>query len=267
MSQPSPPSHSPLTNMVSKNNLFMDWFRGFIDSEGYFGINWNGPNGFVFEFAIELHLDDLPCLLDIQANLSELLGLDSATEVIGAVSEKSKGKTAAFRVTKQEHLVKLLGLLAKYPINSKKYLYLLSFKRAFELYLSYKDKSNHILISTINEIKGGMNKARTDFNMPSDFSFSITPGWLLGFIEGDGSFFIRERYTQLDFNLGQSGRDEALLNEIRDFLLSLPSGDKIETLKVRVNKTVDKRFHRTLLELIIDQQDAINNVIIPFLLN
>lgn len=110
-----------------------------------------------------------------------------------------------------------------------------------------------------------MNKSRTNFEMPSYFRFTITSGLLLGFTEGYGSFFIRERYTLLGFNLGQSGRDEALFNKIRYFLLNLPLGDKVKSLKVRLNKTVNKRFNHTLLELIIDQQDMIDIVIIPFL--
>lgn len=52
--------------------------------------------------------------------------------------------------------------------------------------------------------------------------------------------------------------------DIRDFFLSLPSGDMLEIFKVRINKTVDKRYNRTLVELIIDQQDLIDNVVIPF---
>jgi hypothetical protein len=105
----------------------------------------NGPHGFLFEFAIELHKDDLACLEYIQARLSKLLGFDSATGLIGTVSEKSSGKAAALRVTKQEHLSKLLVLLSKYPLNSsKKYLDFLDFKRAFELYLSHKDKKKSL---------------------------------------------------------------------------------------------------------------------------
>lgn len=39
-----------------------------------------------------------------------------------------------------------------------------------------------------------MNKARTEFDLPADHQVHITWNWLLGFVEGDGSFsFSREQ--------------------------------------------------------------------------
>ena len=37
-----------------------------------------------------------------------------------------------------------------------------------------------------------MNRGRTNFEMAADFKYRITPNWLLGFTEGDGSFFIKK---------------------------------------------------------------------------
>lgn len=75
--------------------------------------------------------------------------------------------------------------------NTKKYLDFSDFKRAFEFYINSKEKTPE-LIEKISCIKKGMNKSRTWFNMP-DHKYRITPGWLLGFVEGDGSFFIRRK--------------------------------------------------------------------------
>jgi len=38
-----------------------------------------------------------------------------------------------------------------------------------------------------------MNSKRIDFNMPISHTITITPNWLLGFIEGEGSFFIEKK--------------------------------------------------------------------------
>lgn len=37
-------------------------------------------------------------------------------------------------------------------------------------------------------LKASMNKARTEFYLPADHLVHITWNWLLGFVEGDGSF-------------------------------------------------------------------------------
>ena len=50
--------HSSNLNQLS----FIEWFRGFIDAEGYFLIAKVGGNSFAFRFIIKLHKDDLNLL-------------------------------------------------------------------------------------------------------------------------------------------------------------------------------------------------------------
>ena len=50
-----------------------------------------------------------------------------------------------------------------------------------------------------------MNKSRTDFKINKEFK--ITPYWLLGFVEGEGSFFISKGkgfHYKSGFSLSQS---------------------------------------------------------------
>ena len=68
-----------------------------------------------------------------------------------------------------------------------------------------------------------MNTHRTVFQMPLDFEPRITSYWLLGFVEGEGSFFVKKDQYKLTFTLTQSTRDLALMESIRDFLYNLPA--------------------------------------------
>lgn len=109
--------------------------------------------------------------------------------------------------------------------EGKKYLDFSDFKRAFELYTNSKTKTPELILD-ITLIKDGMNKGRTNFSMPTEHKYRITPYWLLGFVEGDGSFFIRRKNYQLYFSIAQHSRDLELINKIADFLYDLPKVNK-----------------------------------------
>jgi hypothetical protein len=175
--------------------------------------------------------------------------------------------------------VKLIDILSKYPLNSKKYLDFSDFKRAFELYTSSKLKSPELILE-IGQIKDGMNRGRIYFSMPSEHYYRITPYWLLGFVEGNGSFFIRRKNYQLYF-IVQHSRDYELMNKIADFLYNLPFINKETMLKssIRISESSvpsklsskssqmdsgDNNHNNSATYLVIDHSDLIKFVIIPF---
>jgi len=68
-----------------------------------------------------------------------------------------------------------------------------------------------------------MNTKRTNFDLPSTHKIHITSKWLLGFEEGDGSFYYDISNSRLVFSIGQKG-NFTLMNAIWDFLHNLASG-------------------------------------------
>jgi hypothetical protein len=62
-----------------------------------------------------------------------------------------------------------------------------------------------------------MNTNRKDFNLPLNH-IRITPYWLLGFIEGDGSFFIRRTSLTPSFSLSVTAVQKPVLEKIQTFL-------------------------------------------------
>lgn len=93
-------------------------------------------------------------------------------------------------------------------------------QKAFQLY--YKEStidSRDDVISTIDKIKEGMNKGRL-YEIYDSNNTNITIYWLLGFIEGEGSFNVVKDELITTFTLGQVSKDRPLLEKIVEFLIS-----------------------------------------------
>lgn len=204
----------PTKNMNRED--FLEWFRGFTDAEGCFFIWGNSDKYFRFFFQIKLHIDDYNVLESIQESLG-----------IGKVYT-SKDE-ATFVVTAKEEVKIIIDIFNKNSLNSTKYLNFLSFKKAFELYTGNSFTEDHKsslsqdlrsldLKKEIELIKSNMNSKRFDFKLPESHKIRITNYWLLGFVEGDGSFtLIRNNKYKLRFDISQSSKDLLLMVEIKNY--------------------------------------------------
>ena len=161
-----------------KDQDFYEWFRGIVEGECSFDFKRKqGTKNFEFNFRILLHIDDLALLLFIQSKLG-----------VGAV--KTYSKTALFKVIRIKDIQVIIDIFSSNPLNTTKHLNFLDFKKAYELYIN-SDKKSLELINHIDNIKSGMNKSRIDFKRNNDFK--ITPYWVLGFVEAEGSYSRAER--------------------------------------------------------------------------
>ncbi len=162
------------SNLDQDRNKFLEWFRGFTDAEGYFVIT-NNRNNYTFVFGVGLHIDDLKVLESIQQTLQ-----------IGKIYTRSD--KAEFVVKRIDEVKLIIEIFTKTPLNSNKQLNFLAFKQAFEVYSQTSEKNEQLRFH-IEEIRSSMNNNRSEFSWV-DRKFNITPWWLLGFVEGDGSFNI-----------------------------------------------------------------------------
>ena len=112
---------------------FIEWFCGFIDSEGNFYIeSMNNGRSYRFNFQITLHIDDISTLYLIKIKLG-----------IGEIRDRDT--KAVFTIRVQKDIVKIINILSKNPLNTKKkYLDFSDFKRAFELYTNCKEKTSEL---------------------------------------------------------------------------------------------------------------------------
>jgi hypothetical protein len=234
-----------------------EWFCGLTDGEGSFLISTRGTN-YMFTFKIKLHVDDTDMLNFIQ----KFLG-------IGKVY--TYGNASEFSVNKQIEVKKILDIFNNYPLNSTKYLNFLAFKKAFELYTSSNDQNSADIVQGIAEIRSSMNKSRFDFEMPKDKQFRITPYWLLGFVEGEGSFYAENKYNfVLGFAITQRASDLALMEKIKIYFSNLSSAGLPVNAKVPnystevVSLSTYQRESGSYVNLIITRTDFILDVLIPF---
>lgn len=245
-------SKSYSTTNIPNNKEFLEWFAGFTDAEGNFMILAT-PSGFTFKFSIGLHVDDLSVLNTIRDKLG-----------IGSVYVYKSN--CFFNVTKKEDLLKLIAIFDIYSLNSSKRLDFLDLKKAFYLYIN-KSHLSPELTNQILEIKNGMNTQRTSFEVSHVY---ITKYWLLGFIEGEGSFSLGRANLSPTFSIKLTESQLPLLIEIKKYLESNLGFDNYSVQKLEfssvmaIGKGKAVNNCKPLATLTIINIHVLNNYFIPF---
>ena len=251
--------YSTNTNQDSLNDVeFYEWLCGFIDGEGSFRIRKDfrrSKSPFVFEFAINLHIDDKDVFNYIKTRLN-----------LGKVN--SYEKLCRFTVYSKAEIRQIIDILSKYPLKTTKRLDFEDWKKAFELY--YNDKntndSKENIIPIIDKLREGMNKGRP-YEISKLDDIKITKHWLLGFIEGEGSFFIVKEGFATTFTLGQISREKPLLEKIVEFFKSYNEKFYIKESSLSIyDKAKDDGINQNpYSEIQISNLDFLRKVLVPLL--
>lgn len=100
-----------------------------------------------------------------------------------------------------------------------------------------------------------MNSKRIDYTMPINH-YRITKNWLIGFVEGDGSFSYNTLTKKVIFSIAQKGNED-LLKEIAKFL---PKSSKANVLEdsVKVYPGYVGQYN-----LSVNNNEFIETVLIP----
>jgi hypothetical protein len=102
-----------------------------------------------------------------------------------------------------------------------------------------------------------MNSKRSDFMLPEDYKAIINPNWLLGFVEGDGSFFFNLTNKIWVFSIKQKGNYELIL-AIKEYLdLLAKDKDILSKVKIYTNKDT--------FELVLSDLNFIDRIILSLL--
>ena len=188
-------------------------------------------------FKIALHQDDADVLLYIQRRLA-----------IGNVRHYKN--ECIFNVTDRKGVELLISIFDKYNLNTTKYLDYLDFKEAFKLYHNRdKDLKVEWIKDAIIELKNKMNTNRVNFDRPENSNIVVTKWWLLGFVEGDGSFFMRRDTFTPVFSIELGGVNLDILVKIKEFLekslgFNLYSLYKLKNSSIIAVTTVKARSNR-----------------------
>lgn len=225
--------------LPSPSKDFLEWLVGFTDAEGTFSIaplrNWTSVN---LSFTIEVHLDDKEILYQI----AETLG-------IGGVAIGKTRSTAKFFVNNFEDITSVLIPIFKgFPLQTTKYLDFTCFLDAALIKLNSKGMyKGRILYNNFSKadlvklkiLKQSMNSKRLVINSKQEKylkdKVSINKWWLLGFVEGEGTFGYKHLVPY--FQIGQNKKNLFVLEAIERYLLkTFKLSSSQEVIKYSLNK-------------------------------
>lgn len=203
-------------------------------------------------------MDDISVLNTIKNNLG-----------FGLVSKD--GNYCSFRVNSFQIIIeKLLPVFDKYPLLTLKQLDYKDWKEA--IYLKFnsntliKGNSNYkrIIDNTtykkILNIKSNMNKLRTNFDNYIISRNFITKYWLLGFVEGDGTFYFSNNAPVF----GITQKDKKILEVISIFIENLNLMPIFDNLFVSDKPNCVIKNNKGAYQLVITDTDVLFQYIFLF---
>lgn len=213
-------------NIPNASKDFLNWLAGFTDAEGLFLINPDNRGtslSVVFKFSIELHVDDI----EVLHKIAQTLGVGSVKLVKGRNS-------AIFSVYKLDDLVRvIIPVFQEFPLQTTKYLDFTCFSKAVLIKWNSETRGKGMLralkiisredMVKIRTLKTRMNSGRLTINKKQIAllinNISINKWWLLGFVEGEGTF----GYKHLSpyFQIAQHEKNLFVLKAIETYLLNL----------------------------------------------
>lgn len=176
---------------------------------------------------------------------------------------QTKTSGAIFEVVAQGEIGIILAIFNKYSLNTSKHLNFKDFEKAFWLYVesSFKERREE-LKAVIKSHIANMNRQITDLTMPLNH-YKVSRYWLLGYVEGDGSFYFSTSNESLVFSITQKG-NETLMLAIQDFFHNLVTASELLSSRdneswVKINPDKKKGSYN----LIIQRGSYLEFVLIP----
>lgn len=218
--------------LPSASKEFLEWLVGFTDAEGTFYIAPEKIWTFVsLIFSIEVHIDDL----EILHKIAKILG-------IGVIKISKTRPSAIFYVQKFEDITSvIIPIFKEFPLQTTKYLDFTCFRDAALIKLnskgiyrgriSYTNFSKADLVK-LKKLKECMNSGRLVIRPKQEKllkdKVSINKWWLLGFVEGEGTFGYRHMVPY--FQIAQNLKNLFVLEAIEGYMLNtfkLSSSQKV----------------------------------------
>lgn len=145
----------------------------------------------------------------------------------------------------------------------------LSFKEA----IAIKGDSNKLSDDQFNKIKlikANMNLKRIDYSDYNKNEFYITPYWLLGFVEAEGTFGIKNLTPY--FQVAQNGKSKNLLEAIKMYLSKIQFNDlstggagcPVRTPGTSIKPSLVINKSTGVISLMVTDIDSLYDILLPF---
>lgn len=246
-------------NMPNVTIEFIQWLAGFTDAEGSFIIysnkNWTTVS---LRFNIELHVDDIEILYKIAQTLG-----------VGRVMKNSKRNSAIFYVVNLNDIIKvIIPIFQEFPLQTSKHLDFTCFSEAALIKSKCSEggiKIDKTDLIRIKKLKETMNSKRLTINKKQEDDLkdkvSINIWWLLGFVEGEGTFGYKHLVPY--FQITQHKKNLFVLKAIETFLSNIfkESTNALDFEEFKVKYTLNKRTG--VYSMTVEKIDSIISYIIP----
>lgn len=246
-------------NMPSATREFIQWLVGFTDAEGSFYIynnkSWTAAS---LRFSIELHADDI----EILDKIAQTLG-------VGRVVKDRKRNSAVFYVVNFDDIIRvIIPLFQEFPLQTSKYLDFTCFSKAALIKSESPEgirKISKTDLFEIKKLKETMNSKRLIIDKEQEEflsnKVSINVWWLLGFVEGEGTFGYKHLVPY--FQIAQHKKNLFVLIAIETFLSNIfkESTNTLDCAKFNVKYTLNKKTG--VYSITLERIDSIVCYLIP----
>lgn len=175
-----------------------------------------------------------------------------------------QGKTCSYRIHAFETILKtLIPIFDKYSLLTHKQLDYKDWRKCVFLKKVAKEKGHKIdntTLTTILTLKNRMNSLRTNYDGYTLTSGMVNKFWLLGFVEGDGSFHFTN--SKAIFSITQ--KDKQVLEAIATFLKNINISPIYNNLFVPGKPNCIIRKGSNSYSLSITDTDILFQYILPF---
>ncbi len=242
-----------LPNFSHDSTEFLHWFSGFTDAEGNFLISLD--RYYVrFRFKILLHIDDVEVLNLIKSKLG--VGIVTASEA-----------HCSFVVQNFDDIKYVIWPIFKsFPLHTNKKLDFDDFYKAVMIKGETGEDVTQVDKEKILSLKNNMNLKRDNslsIGLESPEIFVVNPFWFIGFLEGEGTFGIKNASPY--FQIAQKNTSQSALNAIKVFISTLPNINLHNTNLSPPNVTSAINKNTDVVSLVVNSIDSLYYYILPFL--
>ena len=251
------------SNLLGGKTLQKDWISGFIDGEGCFNISITKHPGVKVGYNVQLkmHVTQHINSVNVLYAMKEFFKCGSMV-VHNKLADRMRYQITAIAEIQNV----LIPFLEEHPLLTSKFLNYLDFKKAVDLVSNKK----HLTLEGIEQLRilaKGMNTGRTFdqkwiFCQENNTKGVITPGWFVGFVDGEGCFQFHINETKNIFKpylqLSQNTHDLLVLKMIQKYLGCGVLVPRLEEYTLEKAKTVS-----SISQYRVYRESDLINTIIP----